>query len=60
VAIHDNPAVVVFLEPVDAPDQGRFAGPGRAANDDPFALFHRQTDIFQGLKLAKKFIDFLQ
>jgi hypothetical protein len=60
VAIHDDRAVVVFFEPVDAADQGRFSGPGGAANNDPLALFYGQSDIFKRLKITEKFVDVLK
>ena len=40
-SIHNNVAALVFFQTIDAANQGRLSGPGRSADYDPFAAFHR-------------------
>jgi hypothetical protein len=36
-SVNGNAATLVFFQPIDAADQRRLSGAGRAAHDDPFA-----------------------
>jgi hypothetical protein len=47
---------LVLLEPVDAADQGRLAGPGRAADNNPFLDFHFQVNSLQDMKISEPFV----
>src|SRR4029450_11653457 len=49
--------VLVRLEAVDAADQCRFAGAGRAADDDLLALFDRQIDVLENVEGAIPLVD---
>ena len=48
----DDPPGLMFLEPVDAADQRRLAGAGRAAQHDAFAFAHFQVDALEYMKSA--------
>ena len=55
--VDDDAAFLMGLKPVDAADQGRLAGPGRAANDDPLAARDVEIDVLQHMKRAEPFVD---
>ena len=54
--VHDDLALLVFLEPVDAPDQGRFPRARWPADDNPFAPFNHQVDVLEHVELAEPFV----
>ena len=56
-AVHDDGALLVLLQPVDAADEGRFARPRGAADDDPLAPGHRQVDVLQRVELPVPFLE---
>jgi len=43
-SIDYNTSPLVFFQPVDATDQGRFPGPGRAADHNTFFFVHSKVD----------------
>ena len=51
---------LVFLQPVDAADHGRFARAGRAADHDALASVDREVDVFESLEAAEEFGDLFQ
>jgi hypothetical protein len=46
----------VLLEPIDAADQRRFAGPRWSAYDDALAAIDRQVDVAQDVEVAIPFV----
>ena len=52
-AVHEDRAPVRFLQPVEATQEGAFAGTGRADDEDELLFGHRQVDAFQGANLAE-------
>ncbi len=55
-AVDDDLALLMLFQAVDAADQGRLAGPGRAADDDAFAGFDVQVDVFEDMEFAVPFV----
>ena len=53
---HDRSALM-FLKPIDAPDQRRFAGTRRTADDDALSARNRQVDVPQYVKAPVPFVD---
>src|SRR5438552_9498152 len=51
-AIDDDLSGLMLLEPVDAADERRLAGPRRAADDDPLTAIYGEIDIAQDVELA--------
>ena len=51
LAVHNHLAAGGFLQPVDAADQGAFAGPGQTDDAENFTFINRQVDIFQGVQV---------
>ncbi|CUX19040.1 6-pyruvoyl-tetrahydropterin synthase (modular protein) [Agrobacterium tomkonis CFBP 6623] len=51
-AINLDRARLVFFQPVDAADHGRFARSRRAGDDDALALHHFQVDVAQYVEIA--------
>ena len=58
-AVHDDFAAFEDFQPVDAAQQGRFPGPGRADDDDHLPFLDVQRNAFQGMDLAKKLVHVL-
>ena len=42
----------MLLEPVDAANHGRFAGPRRPADHDPLAPLHLEVDVLQDVEFT--------
>ena len=57
VAVDDDFPLLMLLEPVDAADQGGFAGSRRSADDDALALMDRQVDVLEHVELAVPLVD---
>jgi hypothetical protein len=56
LAVDDDLALLVLLQPVDAADHGRLARPRRAADDDALAAHHLEVDVLQHVELAVPFV----
>src|SRR5215467_3760196 len=56
-ALDNDLALLVLLQPIDAADEGRFAGARRPTNDDLLALIDRQVDVAQHVELAEPLVD---
>ena len=54
--VDQNSPLLMFLEPVDAADQGRFSRAGRAADHDAFTPVNGQVDIVQDMQIAEPFM----
>lgn len=60
LAVHDHLAAGGFFQHVDAPDQGAFAGPGKADDAEDLTFVDGQIDVFQGVQVAgRRMIDFV-
>jgi len=46
-AVDDDLPLLVRFKPVEAADEGRLSGTGRAADDDALPFLHRQVDVLQ-------------
>ena len=44
-AVDENPAGRMLLQPIDAPDEGRFSRTGRTADHYALTGTHGQTDV---------------
>ena len=55
-AVDHNVAALMFLQTVDAADQGRFARSRRAADHDALTLVDRQIDVLQHVELAEPLV----
>ena len=53
---HNRPALM-FLQPIDAPNQSRFAGAGRTANYDALSALNCQVDVAQRVKDPVPFVN---
>ena len=49
--------LLVDFKPVEAPDEGRFAGTRRPADDDPLTLVHLEIDIAKHMEVAVPLVD---
>jgi hypothetical protein len=56
-AVDEDMALLVLLEPVDAADHCRLAGPRRPADHDLLALLDLQVDVPQHVELAEPLVD---
>ena len=56
-AVDDQRAGLMLLQAVDAAEQRRLAGAGRAADHDPLAAHHPQADALQDVERAEPFVD---
>jgi hypothetical protein len=54
---HDNSTALDRFEPIDGADQSRFAGAGRAAEDDHLTTVDLRIDPGQAVMLAVPFVD---
>jgi hypothetical protein len=43
----------MFFQPVDAANEGRFAGSGRTADDNLFATLYFQINVLEYMKIIK-------
>ena len=59
-AVDHDASALVFLQPVDATDQGRLARSRRAADDDAFALADFEVDVLQHMEVAEPLVDAFQ
>ncbi len=57
VAVHLDPAGVDLLEVVDAAQEGRLPGAGRADHADDLAAAHLEVDALQHLEPAEALVD---
>jgi hypothetical protein len=53
---HDR-STLMFLEPIDAPDQRRFAGARRTAHNNALSALNREVDVPQYVKAPVPFVD---
>ena len=53
VAVEKDLSVCRFFQPVEAAQEGTFAGAGRADDNDTFTLLNMAVDVLQYLKIAK-------
>src|SRR5918999_1924152 len=58
-AVHDDPAAVVLLQPVDAPDQRRLPRPRGAGDDDHLLATDDEIDAGERLEVAEPLLDSL-
>ena len=56
-SINDNRPPLMFLQPINAPNQGRFAGTGWTADHDALSALNRQGDVPQDVKAPVPFVD---
>jgi hypothetical protein len=57
MAVDDDAAAIMLLEPVDAADHGRLAGSGGPADNDALAALDAQIDVAQHMKVAIPLVD---
>ena len=56
LAVDDDLALLVLLQPVDAADHRRLARAGRAADDDALAAHDLEVDVLQHMEVAIPFV----
>ena len=56
-AVDDDVAALVDLESVDAADERRLAGAGRAEHDHHLSVLDEQVDPAEGLEVAEPLVD---
>ena len=56
-AVDEDVSALVFLEPIDRPDERRLAGAGGTEDHDHFAALDGQVDAAQYMELAEPFVD---
>src|SRR5690606_16413820 len=54
--VDDDPALLVFFQPVDTADHGGLSRPRRSANDDAFAAHDLQVDVAEHVEIAIPFV----
>ncbi len=54
--VHDDLALLMLLQPVDAADHRRLTGAGRPADNDFFAPLNTQVDVFQDMEIPIPFV----
>src|SRR5262249_28858410 len=55
-AVHDDLTALKVFKPVDATQQGRLAGSGRAADHDAFPTANVEIDVGQHVKFAEPLV----
>jgi hypothetical protein len=58
-AVDDDAALLVFFQTIEATNRRRLAGTRRPAQDDTFALFDVEVDVFEHVELAVPLVDAL-